>query len=111
MSLGEVDDGITRVALEGRLDVLGADSIGARFTAAVAVKGNDSIVDLSRVSFIASMGIRLLIAAARALDHKGGTLVLFGATGPVQDVLDDAALEQIMPIVATEGEALARLAH
>jgi anti-anti-sigma factor len=109
MSLTEIGDGITRVALDGRLDVPGADQIGLRFTAAVAAKGRDSIVDLSQVSFVASMGIRLLISAARALDHKGGTLVLFGAQPAVRETLDDAALDQIMPIVATEADALARL--
>jgi anti-anti-sigma regulatory factor len=56
------------------------------------------------------MGIRLLISTARALSLKGARLVLFGAQELVQEVFDDAALDQIMPIVATEEAALAELA-
>lgn len=111
MTLSELDDGVSRVALDGRLDVTGADRIGLPFTAALSATGRDSIVDLSGVTFLASMGIRLLISTARALDMKGGRMVLFGATESVQAVLDDAALEQLMPIVPTEADALAELAR
>ena len=41
---------------------------------------------------------------------KGQPLVLFGAGDLVRGVLDDVALDQIIPIVDTEAEALARLA-
>lgn len=102
---------VTRVKLDGRLDAQGADRVGLRFSAAVAAPGRNAIVDLSGVSFMASMGLRLLISSARALSQKGGKLVLFGATDLVQEVLDDTALNQIIPIVATEADALAELSR
>jgi anti-anti-sigma factor len=110
MALSELAGPVTRVALRGRLDAPGADRISLRFTAGVAAPGRAAVVDLSGVEFIASMGIRLLIATARALDQKGAKLVLFGAQPLVQGVFDDAALDQIMPIVTTEDQALAELA-
>ena len=72
-------------------------------------QGRDAVIDLSGVSFVASMGIRLLIASARGLRQKGATLVLFGAQELVANALDQAALDQIIPIVATERQALDRL--
>jgi hypothetical protein len=36
-------------------------------------------------------------------------MVLFGATPMVQEVLDGVALDQIVPVAATEQDALARL--
>jgi anti-anti-sigma factor len=75
----------------------------------VVTRGRDTVVDLSGVSFVASMGIRLLIASARGLRQKGATLVLFGAQGLVYTALDQAALDQIIPIVATEQQAIERL--
>jgi len=110
MSVTDLPGNVTRVGLDGRLDAQGADRVGLRFSAAVAAPGHDAIVDLSGVSFVASMGLRLLISSARALNQKGGKLVLFGATALVQEVLDDTALDQIIPIVATEADALAELA-
>jgi anti-anti-sigma factor len=109
MQITDLPGQVTCVALKGRLDAPGADSVGLRFTAAVSAEARPVLVDLCGVSFIASMGIRLLIATARALHLKGGRLVIFGAQEMVQGVLDDASLDQIIPIVATQDEAIAAL--
>ena len=110
MTVTELAGSVTCVRLVTRLDAQGADRIGLRFTTAVAAQARNAVIDLSGVSFVASMGIRLLISTARALNGKGCKMVLFGATDLVQGVFDDAALDQIMPIVATEDQALAALA-
>jgi anti-sigma B factor antagonist len=106
----DLPDGTVRVALDGRLDAVGADAIGVRFTAATAARGRAVVADLSGVSFISSLGIRLLIGSARALAQKGATMVLFGATGDVRAVLQDSAVDQLIPCVDDEAAALARLA-
>jgi anti-anti-sigma factor len=101
---------VTFVRLHGRLDAAGADRVGLRFTAAVAALGKPAVVDLSGVAFIASMGMRLLISAAKGARLRGHKVALFGAQPQVGEVLDEAALDQILDIVATEEEALARVA-
>lgn len=98
------------IRLNGRLDAAGADQIGVRFTASTAATGQHVIVDLAQVPFIASMGIRLLISSARALNAKGGKMVLFGAPEMVQDLLEQAAVDQLIPLVATQAQALDLLA-
>jgi anti-anti-sigma factor len=110
MTLEELPGPVTCVRLDGRLDSAGADAIGLRFTAAVAAQGRPAVVDLARVPFVASLGLRLLISTARALAGKGHRVALFGAPELVQGVLDDAAIDQLMPVVATEAEALAAVA-
>jgi anti-sigma B factor antagonist len=110
LTVAEAGAGVTCIRLEGRLDAAGADLIGVRFTAAIVPAGHDAIVDLSGVTFLASMGMRLLISTARALGAKPARLVLFGAQPLVQDVLEQAALDQIMPITANEAQALSALA-
>lgn len=95
--------------LTGRLDAPGADQIGVRFTAAAAAPGRHALVDLSGVTFMASMGIRLLIATARAARARGSMFLMFGAQDLVRAVLTDAAIDQIIPLFATEAEALKSL--
>ena len=97
------------IRLSGRLDAPGADQIGVRFTAAAVSGSHDTIVDLSGVSFLGSMGIRLLISSARAQDAKHAKLIVFGAQELVQNVFDQLALDQILQIVATEQDAFERL--
>jgi anti-anti-sigma factor len=110
IEVSELQGRVTCVRLSGRLDAAGADRIDTAFTTAVVAAGRPAVVDLSGVTFVASMGIRLLIASARGLRVKGADLVLFGAQDLVYTVLDQAALDQIIPLVATEQQALERLA-
>jgi anti-anti-sigma factor len=105
----ELDGNLTCIRLNGRLDSPGVDRVETRFVAALVAAGRSAVVDLSGVSFLASMGIRMLISSGRALNLKGAKMVLFGATSLVQNVLDHVALDQIIPVVATEQEAIKRL--
>ena len=109
MDVTELGGRATCVRLKGRLDAVGADGIALRFTAAVVSQGRPAVVDLSGVSFIASMGIRLLISAAKGLSLKGAKMALFGAPPLVQEVLQQTAIDQIIDITASETEALARV--
>lgn len=110
MQIERLGDGVGKVGLAGRLDAAVADQIGTRFTAAAAgLVGPRVIIDLSGVDFLASMGIRLLISSARAQHGKGGRLVLFGARELVAEVLERAAIDQMIPTVSAEADALARL--
>jgi anti-anti-sigma factor len=112
MNTEELDSGAIRIGLNGRLDTVGVDQIELRFEAAVASSGRDVLVDLSQVSFVSSMGVRLLISAARAQRVRGSRrLVLFGAQPTVATTLDMVALDKIIPIVADEQQALAHIAQ
>jgi len=97
---------VRRVVLAGRLDTAGVDLVETKFGAAIVPNGKNTIVDLSGVSFLASMGIRMLISTTRALSRKGGKLVMFGAAPGVKDVIETAALTEIIPLAASENEAL-----
>ena len=110
IEMNRQDDGVIVVRLIGRLDSLGADRIGARFTAAVASSAQCVAIDLSGLSFLASLGIRLFIASGRALGQRGGRMVIFGASELVAAVLDHVGIDQMIPIVGSEKEALDRLA-
>ncbi len=101
-------DGTTLVELDGRLDTAGVGAIETAFAAMTAGAGQPAVVDLARVSFLASLGVRLFISTARAVERKGHRLVLFGATPAVTEIIETMGLEEIVPVVATRAEALAR---
>jgi anti-sigma B factor antagonist len=111
IEISQGPDNVTVARLNGRLDSPGVDRIETRFSAAVVAPGRDAAIDRSGVDVLASMGIRMLISSARALQQKGARLVLFGAPSLVQSVLETAAIDQIIPITGDEQQALARLAH
>jgi len=110
LELTERDGPITCARLTGRLDTAGADRIGLQMTAGVVATARPAIVDLSGVSFISSMGIRLLLSCAKGLKGKGQTMAIFGAQPAVQEVFEQSGLEEILDIVPDEPHALARIA-
>ncbi len=89
--------GVTKVVLDGVLDIPGSQAIDLRFNV-IAGANRAVIVDLSAVSFLASIGIRTLLSGAKAIQLKGGKLVLFNPTATVEKVLRVTGVDTLMPI-------------
>jgi anti-sigma B factor antagonist len=104
-----LENDVNCIRLSGRMDSAGVDRVEIKFTSALVAPGRNAVVDLSAVSFLASMGIRMLITGARSLKAKGAKVVVFGATELVQGVLENVALDQIIPIASTQEQALEKL--
>ena len=96
---------VTVVALAGRLDLAGTEELDLRFTVAVTTRRRPTIVDLSEVTFLASLGMRMLISAARTLRLSGSPLVLMNPQDRVRDALEAAELLDLLPIAHGEVEA------
>ena len=87
------------VGLVGRLDTAGVDQVETRFNAALHATRN-AIVDLSAVEFLSSMGVRMLLAAAKALARGGRRMVLVAPRPLVEGALRHTAIDEIIPVRA-----------
>lgn len=97
---------LRKVVLSGRLDMLGMEDIALKLTSLTAIKPLPVILDLRDVSFLASIGIRSIISSARALDQKGGRMViLLGANELVKATLESTGIDDVIPMVAEEDQA------
>jgi anti-sigma B factor antagonist len=104
----ELAGGITQVILEGRLDIENSPAVDTRMKA-IAGDRNSVLVDLRKVSFLGSMGLRALVAPALAIQGRGGKLVLFGPNEMVTKVLKVSGIETMIPIHHEFQSALAAL--
>ncbi len=109
LTQAEIAPGVVRLALAGRLDAAGLAQVELGFTALATAGSNHVLVDLSGVTFCASLGLRLIIANARVVQRRGRVMALYGAQPAVAEVLQTVALDQLMPILGTEAAALAAL--
>ncbi len=107
MTITDGAGGILEVALGGRLDTPGVAQIELRFTASLVPRAATAIVDLSKVEFIGSMGIRMFITVARALARKQGKLILYAPQPLVKEVFDTVSLGEIIPVKTDSSAALA----
>ena len=97
---------LRKVVLSGRLDMLGMEEIALKLTSLTAIKPLPVILDLRDVSFLASIGIRSIISSARALDQKGGRMViLLGANELVNATLESTGIDDVIAMVADEAQA------
>jgi len=103
-------EGVTKIALEGRFDVAGANEVNARFEE-IANRAACVVVDLSKVTFIASLGVRTLMVSARTLIRRSGDMAVCGATEGVEKVLSSTGFDEIVnfyPDFSSAAKALTR---
>jgi anti-anti-sigma factor len=93
-----MDGGITRVILDGRLDIQGAAAIDLKMN---VLSGSHKflLVDMRNVSFIGSMGIRSLVLPAQAVRRHGGKMAILAPIPIVEEVLKTSNIHEIIPIV------------
>ena len=105
LAIVEQNKQILRVALKGSLDMEGVQKIGDRFSILTGANKTNTIVDMSEVDYIASMGMGMLISASKAstLDQK--KLVLLKPQKLVKDTLRTARLEKFILIADSLSEA------
>jgi anti-sigma B factor antagonist len=110
MVVSSLGERLVRVQLSGRLDTQGVDRVETRFVASLIPAANSAIVDLSQVDFVSSMGIRMLVSAARSLKARQASLAVFGAPERVTQVFEAVSLSRLLPICTSEDEAIAAVA-
>jgi len=103
ITISEFGDIGTRVVLVGKLDIVGAEKIATPL-AAVAGARNNIVVDMVAVDFIASIGIRHLVMAAKTVARASRMLVLLDPNPIVSEALVSAGLSDLLPIVRSEDE-------
>ena len=93
--------------LNGEIDLHVAPQIRASLTSLLADKPPRLVVDLSKVSYIDSSGIAVLIEAMQNVDKYGGKFALSGLQESVRPIFEIARLDQVFRIFPDTASALA----
>lgn len=100
---------LRRIELSGRLDLEGTNSVDVRFHALVVTRRQLVIVDLTNVDFLASLGLAMLVRAARAVRLREGNMVLLAPKPNVEKALTSMRLTDVLPVCRDLPEAEAVL--
>ncbi len=92
------DDSYTHLALIGRLDVVGVGDVENKFIGYTVSRKKNAVVDLAGVSFLGSMGIRLFLSSAKALDLENKKLILVNPKPLVQEVLETSGITNLIAL-------------
>lgn len=102
-------DAIDIVELSGRLVMADAPEARQQLKTIIDAGQGKLILDLAGVSFMDSSGLSVLISAYKAVQAKGGDLVLLNLTPTVQSLIELTRLQQVFEIFTDKAAAIARL--
>jgi anti-anti-sigma factor len=88
----EDHEGARWIQLEGEIDHNGVEAIRAGFQEAVGKSEGDVVVVMSGVTFMASVGLRLLLEARETLLERGHAVRLTGLRPNVRRLFEETNL-------------------
>jgi anti-anti-sigma factor len=98
LSTEQLDGGIKRLVLKGRMDIEGTEKIGLRLSVETASERTYLVFDLSGVEFMASVGIGVLLRSVKALRLRGGDAVILNPRPVVEMVLKHTQIDTVIPV-------------
>ncbi len=102
----DVGEDLRRIVISGRLDMPGTDSVAEKLVELVAAPKKGVVVDISAVKFLASIGIRALINSAKAVQQRGGKMVLVVSdASTVAMSLEATGVDELIPVFRSGSEA------
>jgi anti-anti-sigma factor len=104
----QTDDIYTHLALSGKLDIMGVGEIENKFIGYTAARKKNAVVDISGITFMGSMALRLFLSAARSLNLEKKSLILLNPQPLVKEVLETSGIEDAVVIEHDAESALAK---
>ena len=93
---------------DGRLDIATAPEFEKKCVALMEQGHLKIVLDFSALEYISSAGLRSILAVAKKLKSRGGTISLCCLTGLVLEVFALSGFDTILPVYVSVAEALAR---
>jgi anti-sigma B factor antagonist len=102
----DVGDDLRKIVILGRLDLPGTESVAGELEKLTAAPKKGVVVDVSSLKFLASLGIRALLKSAKAVEGRGGRMVLVvGTNAQVVMSLEATGVSNLIPTFKSSGEA------
>lgn len=92
--------------IDGRVDAASAPILERKLSQLVDDEHKEVILDFTRVDYLSSAGMRVLLAVTKKLRVHHGTLILFALGEDVAEIIRMAGLDKILHICSNEKEAL-----
>lgn len=100
-------DHLTVISITGSIDALTADQVANHFDQEYDNGNTRLVVDLSKVDFMSSAGLRAMLASLKQSRQMGGDLCLAGPQPDVERILKMSGFTSILKTYASVNDALA----
>ena len=95
------------VEIDGKLDTSTSPDAQENFATMISEGKTKILLNFTKLDYISSSGLRVVLMLAKELDKTGGTLRLCNLNKVVQEVFDISGFSSILKVFSSESEALA----
>jgi anti-anti-sigma factor len=81
------------IKASGRMDAAGADQICARCEAFIKQGQKEIILDLGKLDYLSSAGLRAILVVSKKISTQGGKLLLYNLGGMVKEVFEISGMD------------------
>ncbi len=98
------------VTMPARLDAIGVASIESQLSEAINKHKGKTLVDMSEVSFVASLALRMLLTNLKQVQGAGGDLRLVGLQPQISEIFRKSRFDTLFKIYSDREAGLAAYA-
>ena len=88
----------TVVSLQGHFDISMADTVNEKMDNVLKTNPMKVVFDLEGLTFISSVGLRILLYLAKKMASNGGIVALCSVNDNIQKVLEISGITKVLPI-------------
>jgi anti-anti-sigma factor len=99
-------DGVTIVGFEGKLDTNTCPDAEVHLKKTLDDGAKKILVNFSKLDFVSSAGLRVLLSTAKRLESSGGELRICGLNETVNEIFEISGFDTILSVFGTEQDAL-----
>lgn len=100
---------VTILRLDGRLDAASSPALEGILNTHVSKEGGKILLDFSRIDYLSSAGMRLLLSSSKKAKAHNGIVALSSLNDDVLEIIKMAGFERILHIYPTEQDAINQL--
>lgn len=102
------EDGVSVVTLDGRMDSATSPIVDQELSTAIG-GGSPVLLDLGRLEYISSAGLRVLLKAAKQAQGAKTRFAVCNAAPAVREIFDVSGFSTLLKMHDTRGEGLAAM--
>ena len=99
----------TIIQVKGRLDAGSSPELEKEIDGLAEAGEKHLLLDLAELNYISSAGLRVILAGAKKLKAKGGSLSVASLVSVVKEVFEISGFSSIIPIFGSAAEGLEKL--
>jgi anti-anti-sigma factor len=102
-------EGVLIISVAGRIDGMNAQEFHQNLDKEIGSSENPVVLDLEKLSYISSAGLRSILLIAKTLQVKKTRFVLCSLPGPIKEIFEIAGFDKIINVLESRSDALATI--